>query len=128
MESLQIQSSNNTPSVSWDPTTREFVIEGKSFPENTKNFYTPLISWLSDFEPGSGEVHFRFGFDYVSSSSVIALLEVLRTIEKHTRNGAEISIVWAYDEGDEDIQKIGLDFEKLVAIPFSYVEVKETES
>ena len=128
MESLQIQSSNNTPFVSWNPATAEFVVEGKSFPENTKNFYTPLIQWLNNFEPGQNEVCFRFGFDYVSSSSVIALLEVLRTIEKLMRRGANISIVWAYDEGDEDIQKIGLDFEKLVSIPFSYVEVKETES
>jgi hypothetical protein len=125
MQSLVINRSNNTPQVSWNVDTHEYAIDGKSFPENTKSFYTPLIQWLEDFKPSGGEICFRFGFDYVSSSSIIALLEVLRTIEKHRKNGANILIMWQYDEGDEDIYKMGVDFEKLVSIPFSYQEIKE---
>jgi hypothetical protein len=34
-------------------------------------------------------------------------------------------IMWQYDEGDEDIYKMGVDFERLVSIPFSYQEIKE---
>lgn len=126
MSRLVIAPSNNTPKVSWDPSIAEYLIEGKSFPENTKNFYTPLINWLKSFQP-TGEVQFVFNFDYVSSSSIIALLEVLRTMEQHVTNGAKFSIVWRYDEGDDDIQKIGNDFEKLVQIPFSYEENKESD-
>jgi hypothetical protein len=125
MQSLVINRSNNTPQVSWNVDTQEYAIDGKSFPENTKSFYTPIIQWLENFEPNDQEIWFRFGFDYVSSSSIIALLAVLRTIEKHRVNGANILIMWQYDEGDEDIYKMGVDFERLVSIPFSYQEIKE---
>lgn len=126
MTKLIITEDKNTPSVTFDPETSTFSLLGKSFPENSKKFYAPVIEWLEQYSPASqSKIEFNFYFYYLSSSSVIAVLEILRRIGNWRQNGASININWNYDEDDEEIRRIGEDYMKIVEFPFNFIPVAE---
>jgi hypothetical protein len=43
MEKIEIRETPKTPSVLFDPEQGLFEIRGKSIPENSNGFYTPLL-------------------------------------------------------------------------------------
>ena len=49
MEPLLIDSTEDSPYVELNLTTNNFIISGKSRPENTGKFYAPIISWVNKF-------------------------------------------------------------------------------
>lgn len=124
MSKLHISEGKNTPEVNWDVESGIFSITGKSFPENSKKFYNPLNDWLDeqDFE---GELEFEFYFYYLSSSSIIAIYQILKRLEAIADKGASIQIVWKFDEGDDDIERIGSDYQKITSLNIRPVQVEE---
>jgi len=124
MSKLKIEEGKNTPMVSWDMDCSEFIISGKSYPENARKFYSPLIDWIKDNdipEPAT----FKFHFYYMSSSSLIAVFQLIKNIESLFDQGKDVEVEWVYDDEDEDIEKIGRDFTKLTTIPFKFVKLAE---
>lgn len=49
MDVLIIKGSHETPEVLFNKETGEFSISGKSLPEDVKEFYTPIISWVNQY-------------------------------------------------------------------------------
>jgi hypothetical protein len=115
MSSLHIEEGKNTPKVNWDIDSEIMGMSGKSFPENTKKFYNQLTDWL-DSQKLTGKKTFEFHFYYLSSSSIIAVYQILKRLETASDNGASIIVNWKYDDGDDDIQRIGLDYEKITSL------------
>ena len=122
MEALILQEGKNTPKIVFDPENNTFSMTGRSFPENAKKFYTPVLEWLDAFQPaGSDSLRFQFELYYVSSSSIIALLEVMRRLDALNGNGTSVTVTWHYDEDDDDIKKIGEDYERITSLEFEIV-------
>ena len=46
METISIQQTGSTPQVLFDPLTSTLRLLGESYPENSFDFYTPVVSWL----------------------------------------------------------------------------------
>ncbi len=112
MSNLHISEGKTTPKVIWDLDTGVFVVSGKSFPENTKKFYNLLTDWLES-QKIENSATFEFHFYYLSSSSIIAIYQILKRLELISSQGVDINIIWKYDEGDDDIERIGLDYKKI---------------
>lgn len=124
MRKLFIKETLNSPKVILDPSKKRYEISGKSFPENSKTFYQPVFDWLNevaDEMPGE-KIHLSLMFDYISSSSVITIKQLLSRIKALTDKGAEIQVLWYYDEGDPDIKETGEEYEKIVGIQLQFVE------
>lgn len=121
MNRLIISEDKNTPEITLDPESLTFKFWGKSFPENSRKFYQPVLEWLENYSPGAGtRIEIGFYFSYLSSSSVIAVLEVLRRIAVWKKNGAVLTVNWNYDEDDEEIKRIGDDYMKILDLPFNF--------
>lgn len=118
MSSYISEPTRNTPEIHFDLKKNVFRIIGKSFPENSKKFYAPFTEWLNANRLPAGAL-IELQFDYISSSSVIAVLEVLKKIET-TQPDAHIK--WSFESGDDDMQNIGLNYKKLCRLPFEIVE------
>lgn len=119
MRKMIVEETRNTPKISLDPHQGKFSMSGKSFPENAKKFYEPILDWFDQFDPPANVKYvFDFELSYVSSSSIISVFEILKKIGKMQRNGMQMNVVWRYEEDDEDIRKIGEDFMKLIDLPF----------
>jgi hypothetical protein len=121
---LLIEHGKNTPKVSGDSTSSILVIEGSSFPENVRQFYNPVNDWLDSIVKSSSTLNVDCKLYYMSSSSIIALLKTLKYAER-LFGASNISIKWRYEEGDDDICKIGEDFSHLLGIEFEFIEEPE---
>jgi SiaC family regulatory phosphoprotein len=121
MKRLEIPASNNTPHIILDVDMNTFLIEGKSFPEDSKEFYRPVIEWMDEFKAsGSKSIKICFNLFYLSSSSIISVKQFLMKAVDLNTSGAAITIEWAYDEDDDDIKKTGEDYQKLTKLNFEY--------
>ncbi len=123
MKKLFIKETLNSPKVLFEPAKKRYEISGKSFPENSKTFYQPVFEWIDDAAANDGEkIQLSLNFDYISSSSVITIKQLLTKIKGLCDKGAQIQILWHYDAADPDIRDIGEEYQKLVGIDLQFVE------
>jgi hypothetical protein len=123
MEKLIIKESLNNPKVILDPSKKRYEISGKSFPENAKAFYQPVIDWVKTVPVTPPEkIRLSFMLDYISSSSVISVKQVLSKIKARNSEGSDIEVHWHYDPSDPDIKELGEEYEKVIGIKLQFIE------
>ncbi|MDF2437151.1 MAG: hypothetical protein K0Q95_1527 [Bacteroidota bacterium] len=121
MNRLEIPEGGNTPHIVFDPASSLFIIEGKSFPEDSKEFYRVLIEWLEGYKaelPSTFQL--KFNLFYLSSSSIISVKQILLKLQEYQAMGCNVIVVWNYDEDDDDIKKTGEDYMKITKLPFKF--------
>ena len=122
MDKLFIEKEKNTPEIIFDPENKHFEISGRCFPENSKKFFKPVLEWFDAFMPEADKsIEFAFGFYYISSSSIISVLELIKRLDLLKDKGHHVTINWKYDEDDEDIRKIGEDYSRITKVSFHLV-------
>ncbi|MCS7073861.1 MAG: DUF1987 domain-containing protein [Bacteroidia bacterium] len=123
MKSLYIPPTDDTPLVQFIPETNDFRIEGNSYPENSAQFYQPVVQWLTEnLGLMTNRTTFHFNFDYFNTSSAKFILELLRIIEDFHNRGNEALIKWYYLEDDIDVLESGEDYQRIIKVPFELVE------
>lgn len=121
MKRLEISPSNNTPHIILDVDANILLIEGKSFPEDSKEFYRPVIEWMDEFKTTNPkQIKISFNLFYLSSSSIISIKQFLMKVVELNNAGTKTTILWSYDEDDDDIKKTGEDYQKLTKLDFEY--------
>lgn len=123
MNLLYIEATNETPKVSFDPNSGEFLISGKSIIEDAESFYQPILDWLDEYNEADINLTIDLEFFNISSSKrILYLLYKLNDIMDN--NVAKVSVKWLYQKGDEDMHEVGQDYAYMVNIPFDVVEVR----
>jgi DNA-binding LytR/AlgR family response regulator len=121
MKRLEIAETNNTPHIVLDADASVFKVEGKSFPEDSKEFYRPVIEWMDEYiASGPSEFSLRFNLFYLSSSSIISVKQLLLKAVELQNKGAKVEVIWNYDEDDDEIKKTGEDYQKLTKMNFGF--------
>lgn len=119
MNKLEIKETANTPHVLLDSGAKKFLIEGKSFPEDNKEFYTPIFNWIDEYKnENPSEFTISINLYYLSSSSVISIKQLLMRLVEYKNQGVNVKVVWCYDEDDDDIKKTGEDYRDLTKLDF----------
>ncbi len=124
METILIEESSKTPSILMDPEKGLIEIRGRSIPENSIEFYKPLIDWFDNYsnEPIK-DTRVNIQLEYFNTSSSKCLLDILKRIEMMYRKGWHMNVNWYYDEDDEDMYEAGEDYQSILTCPISLVEV-----
>ena len=130
MDALNIESTENTPKVSFDAQGLNFELSGESRPEDVKKFYDPIMEWLENFNDylkvktasEQKSVNFNFKYEYFNSSSAKYIMDMMNKIGeiKETCPNASIIVNWHFDEMDEDMKEAGEEFEKITGIEFKF--------
>ena len=121
MEAINLKGTYDTPSVILDPDNDHFEISGRSYPEDTAEFYIPILEWLSNYiQHPNKQTNFVFKLDYFNSSSYKPFLDMFLKLAEAKEKGHEINIEWFYKEGDWDIKEAGEEFSEIVEVPFEY--------
>lgn len=120
MEALKIQATDETPLVVLDPEKNVFEFSGKSLPEDVTNFYTPILSWLTEYnKTPRPKTTVDFKLVYFNTASSKLILDILFQLEKIHQSGTEVLIRWYYEEADEDMKEAGEEYGDLVEVPFA---------
>ncbi|MBQ2098565.1 MAG: DUF1987 domain-containing protein [Bacteroidales bacterium] len=127
MDSINIEGTPKTPTISFDANTGVIEIKGRSIPENSIEFYKPLVDWLDKFaDVAQGTVNVNIQLEYFNTSSSKCILDVFKKLENlQNKNRAEVVINWYYEEDDEDMLEAGEDYQSILKIPFNMVEMAE---
>jgi hypothetical protein len=125
MEPLQIEGTNNTPTVNFDGAQGLIEIKGRSNPENSVAFYKPLMDWLEEYVKTPAAltiVHIKL--EYFNTSSSKFVLNVLKKLEVIPRDISEVKVNWYYQNGDEDMLDAAKDYESLIKMPFNIIAIE----
>lgn len=128
MKAIYIQATQDTPQVTLDVQKGIFEIKGNSYPENSAQFYNPIVEWLQELLANgyNNKLVFDFNFDYFNTSSAKFILEILRILEEFHEKNIETLVRWHYFEDDIDILESGEDYQGIVSIPFELVSRDDT--
>jgi hypothetical protein len=126
MEELNIEGTPKTPEIRFDFSSGEILIKGRSIPENSIEFYKPLVDSLENYAESPKEnTIVNIQLEYFNTSSSKCILDVFKKLEKINTNSNKVVINWYYEEDDEDMLEAGEDYEAIINIPFKMIEVEE---
>jgi hypothetical protein len=112
MENLNIEATKYTPHISLNSQTKIFDIIGKSYPENTFEFYKPVITWVEEFLKtiSDEKITINLDLEYLNSSSLKAYFDLFDILEVAHDNGKSIEVKWIYDKENDIAEETGEDF------------------
>ncbi|MEA2049238.1 MAG: DUF1987 domain-containing protein [Campylobacterota bacterium] len=110
MENLIIEETKYTPLINLD-VNGTITLIGKSYPENTFEFYEPMMSWLAQyFETNPAETTtINMEITYFNSSSSKLFFDFFDLLEENNEENV-IKVNWIYDEENESAEEAGEDF------------------
>ena len=128
MDNFTLIPTPKTPRLYFNSQNGDFEISGRSIPENSIEFYKPLLEWLDEYEKNpQPQTKLHVNLEYFNTSSSKCLVEILRKLEK-VNEKAGVKVYWHYEEEDEDMMESGEDFKKILKLPIELVVVKGGES
>lgn len=123
MEDIRIEGTPKTPSVEFNTAGGSLEIKGRSIPENSIEFYKPLIEWIESYAKApQGNTVVNIQLEYFNTSSSKCILDLFKRLEVISK---EITINWYYEEDDEDMLEAGEDYDAIINIPFKMIEIEE---
>jgi len=124
MNSLTIEGTNKTPGITADPQGGLVEIKGRSHPENTAEFYRPLMDWVDEYVTGPLEkTTINIELEYFNTSSSKVLLNILRKFEAIESSKENVLVNWYYEDGDEDDLETGEYFSQILDLTFKYIGI-----
>ena len=117
MDNLNLEETQDTPKVTLNAAAGTFELSGRSLPEDSIEFFTPILNWIREYakSPNPATV-FVYKLEYFNTASSKLILDMLQTL----KNIPGIKIVWYYYEDDEEISDAGREFAEQVEIPFEF--------
>ena len=126
MERYTLEASLNTPAIQFDFKKGELTISGRSIPENSIEFYKPLVDSLDKYSNGAkSATTVNVQLEYFNTSSSKCILDVFKKLESIHKGGSAVTINWHYEEDDEDMLEAGEDYQAIINVPFKMVMVAE---
>ena len=108
----KIEATKYTPEIILDEENGVVEIKGKSYPENTFEFYKQLMDWLDEyFQNPQSKTVFNMELIYLNSSTSKFLYDLFDYLEEKSEDN-EIEINWIYDEENEVAEETGEDFKE----------------
>jgi len=126
MDSIQIEGTPKSPTIEFDAATGVVSIKGRSIPENSVEFYKPMVDWLDEYASQAKEkTEVNIQLEYFNTSSSKCILDVFKKLEVIKKGGNDVVINWFYEEDDEDMLEAGEDYQSIISIPFEMIETEE---
>jgi hypothetical protein len=125
MPDISLIATSKTPSVRFVAAEGHLEIKGRSIPENSLEFYKPLIEWVENYASlGKEDTNVHIQLEYFNTSSSKCLLDLFKKLEAL---GKKVTIHWYYEQDDEDMLEAGEDYEAIISLPFKMIETEELQ-
>lgn len=127
MEDLKIHKTPKTPEIDFNLSTGVFLISGVSVPENSIEFYMPVVKWLKEYakQPLSKTI-INFKLSYINTSSLQFLYDILHELDSILEPPLVV-VNWYYLAEDVDMQQMGEDFRDAMDMKFSFFDIEIVE-
>lgn len=128
MTKILLDGSAKTPTVHFDGATGQLELRGRSIPENSIEFYKPLIDWVDRYarEP-KANTRLRVQLEYFNTSSSKCILDLFKKLEAVRNTGGAVVVEWHYEADDEDMLEAGEDYQAIINLPFKMIQIEEVD-
>jgi hypothetical protein len=128
MDKLIREAKKSTPKVTCDSEENYILIKGESYPENSFEFYEPIMDWVEEYieELDDQKTTVELSLSYLNTSSTKSVMCILDILEEGYQEGKDITINWYYDKDNELSYEMAEDFMDYLEIPFK-LHVREEE-
>ena len=111
METLEIESTERTPGIKFDYDHHYFEINGEAYPENSDEFFMPVMDALQAYiaSGASDKISFLFKLIYFNSSSARVLMKLFELLDEAAESRS-VEIEWHYHEEDDTMEEFGEEF------------------
>jgi len=124
MESIHLEATVNSPKVTLDYENGLIELDGKSYPENTFEFYEPIMAWVESYFSGKAkeQTTINIKFTYFNSATSQIVFDFFDVISEG--EAENLTVNWYYDaskkSGLKDYEDYAEEFEdlKIQAIEF----------
>ncbi len=121
MKKFEIEPTEDTPYVLLAEEKPVFLIKGMSYPENSLEFYKPVLEWLMKYSKNPKSLTaFEVRLKYYNTSTTKEFIKLLNIIEEISKKSA-VTIKWYYDIEDEDAFALAAQFSKLINLDFQII-------
>ena len=124
MVHLDIQQTPSTPLICYDMATHILHIIGESYPENSFDFYSPVIAWLKTTLTKIPQLTLEIAITYMNSSSTKCVFDMIDIMQEAFGLGVKTSIIWRYDRENPRSYEMAEDFCEEVDFPFEIVAIE----
>ena len=119
MKDILLEGTAKTPEVKFSIDPISMSLSGRAIPENSIEFYKPLLDWVDQSIQSHDEVVcISVKLEYFNTSSSKCLMDLFKRIEKAAPMA---SVDWYYEEEDEDMLEAGEDYDAIIDIPFRLI-------
>ena len=81
IQSLRIEGTAKTPQIELNPFTGDFVISGKSIPENAAKVYEPILNWMAEYIlHARPTTNIKLNLEYFNTSSSLWLAKIFKVL------------------------------------------------
>lgn len=126
MENISIEGTPKTPAINFNYDSGLIEIKGRSIPENSIEFYKPMVDWLEKYaDSPQTKTEVNIQLEYFNTSSSKCILDVFKKLETIYKADKDVIINWYYEEDDEDMLEAGEDYQSIIRVPFKMIEIEE---
>ena len=117
---FSITGSPSTPSVTGNWAQGLLRMQGDSYPENSFEFFSPIIAWLECFlqNPPAPMLRVELRLVYMNTSSVKAMMDIFDLLEDAHKQGRQVRVDWYYDSRNERVVDLADEFREDCTFPF----------
>jgi len=119
MQKIEKIKTVDTPYILLDKENNKFEISGRSLPEDSFGFYSPIHKWLEEYVNSPNQsTEMVMHLEYFNSSSARNIVEMLFILEKIKGSDGEVKVTWLYSKDDDVMMGRGEEIASVVELPF----------
>ncbi|MEP1097419.1 MAG: DUF1987 domain-containing protein [Cyclobacteriaceae bacterium] len=121
----QKDATRTTPGIDVNMEEGSIKLFGRSSPENSVLFYSPLMDALKSDKVALTKLDVDIRLEYFNTSSSKCLYDVFKQLKRIETTGIDLNINWYYEPMDEDMFEAGEDYSELLDLEFNFVEEED---
>ena len=121
MKAFKTEPTFSTPKIILDKNSNTFVFSGRSLPENSDRFFTPVLEWFKEYSKNPNhETEIVFKLDYFNTSTVQRFYQLFEILKEMTEK-SKVTIMWYYPDEDVNLLDSGKDFAHVTGLNFKFI-------
>jgi hypothetical protein len=125
MQNIGIQATLSSPQVQGDATRGLLCLSGESYPENTFDFFAPVLAWVAEYLARDDQAFaLELRLTYLNTSSIKCLMDILDDLEDAHRQGRSVTVRWFYDAENDRALELAEEFKEDLTLPFEILSIE----
>ena len=125
MNLLYLESTNETPHVSFNPEDGNLELSGKSILDDPDSFFIDLVEWLDLYISQPAKMtSFIINLESFNTTSLKQVLNLLMKLDELFKANNNVEAHWIYNKDEDVMFELGQDYANMVKLPFKFIEKK----